>query len=283
MKCKDPNLTPSGLRGFFPPLGPTGKGNILSAPPWCFSTRVMGIEFEVDEAAMRSALLPPFELSKTEPNKALLWFGDWLMIPEDDPDLLVRHPEMCFYTESQLILRCSYEGEESFASRWLWVDNEAASWAGTWMGFPKKRGTTNLSYNKSVQYAVNGALKPFGAGTTLGAKTVAHGETIMRGRMTLDRPATPEDNIAVLPFVLIRHLPALDDDATEPICHQIVTITDELTGIDNMWVGKDAQLEFYDSDLEEIMPFAPKKVLRSYYMEAGFRHTGTKTLYDYLK
>ena len=50
-----------------------------------------------------------------------------------------------------------------------------------------------------------------------------------------------------------------------------------------MWVGKDAQLEFYDSDLEEIMPFAPKKVLRSYYMEAGFRHTGTKTLYDYLK
>ena len=283
MNVKDPNLTPSGLRGFFPPIGPTGKGNICAAPPYCFSTRVMGIEFEVDPEAMKSAILPPFEISDTDPNTVLIWFGDWLFVPENDTDLLVRHPEQCMYTATQRILRCKLDGEEKLSSRWLWVDNEAALWLGQWMGFPKKTGTTHLSYNKSINYNVNGALKPFGEGTVLGAKTVAHGENIMKARMTLDRPATPEDNIQVLPFALYRHLPALDDDATEPICHQIVTITDQLTGIDNMWVGKNAEIEFFDSDLEEIMPFAPKKVTKSYYMEAGFRHTGTKTLYDFLK
>lgn len=284
MNVKDPNLTPSGLRGYFPPLGPTGKGNIFSAPPYDFSTRVFGIEFEVDEEAMKSALLPPFELSKTEPTKALLWFGDWLFVPEDDPDLLYRHPEMCMYNEAQLILRCNFQGTEGFASRWLWVSNEAAIWIGQWMGFPKKYGETHLSFNKSVNYKVNGMLDEFyKEGTKLGAKTVCKGTTILKARATMDRPATPEDGIEVLPFILMRHLPHLDDDATEPICHQIVTITDELTGIDNMWLCKDPELEFFDSEFEEIMPFAPKKLLKSYYMEAGFRHTGTKTLYDFLK
>ena len=75
MNVKDPNLTPSGLRGYFPPLGPTGKGNIFSAPPYDFSTRVFGIEFEVDEEAMNEALDDAYTIKHRVNERALAYNG----------------------------------------------------------------------------------------------------------------------------------------------------------------------------------------------------------------
>lgn len=284
MNKRDPNLTPSGLRGFFQPVGPTGRGSILQAPPWYLTARIMRIEYEIDEAAARSILLPPLELSDTEPTTAMVWFGDWTIVPADDTDLLYRHPDRCFYNETQMVIRCKFKGQEGISSRWLWVDTETGLYPGQFMGFPQKLGNTYLTFNRSVTDKLNEAVgaRPFGTGSRLAAKTVAHGETLMRGGMTLDHLATSEDGISFPPFFLLLHWPSLDENSSLPMVHQITTINDKVT-VGDVWVGKDAYLEFYDSDLEEYMPFAPKKVLRSSYMEVGFIHTGITVLYDYLK
>jgi acetoacetate decarboxylase len=243
----------------------------------------MAIKFEADADAVRASLPKPLELSKDEPTTCMLWFGDWLVIPAENPDLLVRHPDRCMYTEAQLIVRCSYKGTEGICPRYLWVDTDVAMLSGNFMGFPKKLGYTHLSYNKSKIFGLIKDREPFGAGTRIGARTFSHAEGLMYGAITLDRPMEEAD-FGQYPFLMIVHFPTLDVEATKPMAHQLVGIPDEeVTGVGERWIGKDAELEFYPSELEEHMMLAPKRIIGSYYQELGLRHNGIRVLYDFLK
>jgi hypothetical protein len=71
----------------------------------------MRIDYEIDDAAARSVLLPPLEPSNTEPTTAMLWFGDWMFVPGGDPDLLVRHPDRCLMNRSFEAQKHSNVGE----------------------------------------------------------------------------------------------------------------------------------------------------------------------------
>ena len=140
--------------GYSYPLTPTGKGNLLCAPPWHFAASEMVIRYQADPEMVRQFLPYPLEPSRTNPGGCILHMCSYVSRNEN-ADHLVDMPMLCNYNETYLEIRGNYRGEECKHFAYYWVDRDYSILRGWVAGLPKKYGETSCTFEKIHLFQLN--------------------------------------------------------------------------------------------------------------------------------
>lgn len=260
--------------GFSYPLTPTGKGNVLCAPPWHFACSEMVIRYQANPNEVKRFLPYPLEPSKTNPGGCILHMCSYVSLNEKD-NHMVDLPERCNYTETYLEIRANYRGQECKHFAYYWVDKDYSILRGWLAGLPKKHGETSCTFEKIHLFKLNPHFPQFGNGLRIGAVCGAHMEKMISGSIVLDEKIDPDtmDPEMRLPcrnrFMYPDGMVGAQERAVERITH---TCMDVWYG--DVWRGKDETLEFYPSVAEEHDLLKPVSVTESYYMDYAFTTYG---------
>ncbi len=260
--------------GYSYPLTPSGKGNLLCAPPWHFAASEMVIRYQADPEMVRQFLPYPLEPSRTNPGGCILHMCSYVSRNEN-ADHLVDMPMLCNYNETYLEIRGNYRGEECKHFAYYWVDRDYSILRGWVDGLPKKYGETSCTFEKIHLFQLNPHFPQFGEGFRMGAVCSAHMEKMMAGSIALDRKIDPDEmdpemrlpcrNLMMYPDGKVGY----DRRAVARITH---TCMDVWYG--DVWKGKDEALEFFPSVAEEHDLLKPISITDSYYMNYAFTTYG---------
>ncbi|QIQ01263.1 acetoacetate decarboxylase family protein [Streptomyces liangshanensis] len=125
------------LQGYFPPLSPSGKSGLVSAPPWHYAGDALGIRFRADPDAAAATLPPGLAVDPDSPGGATALFMDWQFSSEDQTYL----DPVSQYREFLLLVDATWQGTPVSWCPYIYVDNDASLARGWVQGFPKKMGT----------------------------------------------------------------------------------------------------------------------------------------------
>ena len=260
--------------GYSYPLTPTGKGNLLCAPPWHFVASEMVIRYQADPEQVKRFLPAPLEPSKTNPGGCILHMCSYVSRNEN-ADHLVDLPELCNYTETYLEIRGNYRGTECKHFAYYWVDRDYSILRGWVAGLPKKFGNTSCTFEKIHLFQLNPHFPQFGENFRMVAVCSAHMEKLISGSIALDKKIDPDDidpemrlpcrNLMMYPDGKVGYT----DRAVARITH---TCMDVWYG--DVWKGKDEELTYFPSVAEEHDLLKPLKIEDSYYMNYAFTTYG---------
>ncbi|WP_433655171.1 acetoacetate decarboxylase family protein [Nocardia sp. CA-128927] len=133
--------------GYAYPLSPTGKASLLSPPPWHFSGLVALAEYVLDPEQIQPFLPPGAVATAAGPNAAAV-FSRWQCTAADGVDL--ARPSSSSFTEFQILLACSYQGQEYARCPFAWVDSAVSMARGWIQGMPKKIGDVAMTHELGI-------------------------------------------------------------------------------------------------------------------------------------
>jgi acetoacetate decarboxylase len=266
---------PRMLKGFTVPKSPFGQAALTPAPPWHYSSDVVGVEFSTDPAAAAATLPEGLSPDPKSNGHAVMMFLDWQFTAQDDEFL---DPARYQYREAFVLLDAMYRETPVMWCPYIYVDNDAALARGWTQGFPKKLGS--IFQTRSFA-AASPAAAPVAPGSRFGASLSAHGERLAQACVTLRKPVENGLSLLTRPTVLLRYFPRLAAGYQDkPAVNELaMSITDNLT-VANAWIGE-AELNLPEAQGEELHALAPSRIALGFRYSLSYSVTDLKILEDH--
>lgn len=256
------------LKGWSLPQSATGRSATLPPPPWHYSGEIIAVDFLADPE--RVAELSPPGFTPQGDGACTFFFADWCSAADADPRVQ-EDPARGQYKEAYVVFVGTFGGKPMGRVPYIWVDNELSLIRGLVQGFPKKMG--EIFMTRPVEIGRGGSRKATGG--QFAAHVSAVGRRIATASVRLDGEATGALPTGLRPLLHTRLWPSLDGD--RPAVHEFSTVA--VTDIANgpLWQGA-AELEFGESDFEELHLLAPRSVGRGWVYSTAFSVTGGQSL-----
>ncbi|MHB8245005.1 MAG: acetoacetate decarboxylase family protein [Acidimicrobiales bacterium] len=260
------------LNGFLFPRTATGRASLLPSPPWHYSGDLLTVEYRTDPAAIAELLPDPLELphEAEDPGAVALVFADWQSCSNSFEEVV--DPVRLQYKEAFFVVRCRYREELWSRCIYIWVDKDFALARGHLQGYPKKLGSIHLTRPVSVGRA-GPRLEP---GGRFGATLAACDRRLADARFTITGPSGTTGFVNALPMLHHRWVPRIECDGTDSLA-EIVTMSGVDVELGPAFRG-DAELELFDSPLEELRRIAPREIIGGYWRSVGTTFAGGTTL-----
>ncbi len=259
--------------GFIFPRTPTGRASILPPPPWHYSGNLLTIEYRTDPDRVIELLPEPMEPAEDPGAVALVW-ADWQSCGDSFEELL--DPVRAQYLEVFFVIRGVFEGETYSRCAYIWVDSDFSMVRGHFQGYPKKLGSIHMT--RPVGYGKAGPrLAP---GGRLGATLAAYDRRLAEARFTITGTSDTGGFVNAHAMAHTRFMPAIEGPDAPPSMHELVTMKTTDVEAGPIYVG-DAELELFESPVEEFHHLAPREMLGAYYRQVGATFTGGTTLHTY--
>jgi len=267
------------LKGYSYPLTPAGKSSVVGDFPWHYGTEYLNILYRTDPEVIASYLPYPLKPGP-EPDLAYVAFSRWWSVWEDQKEMASVNPERTQYKEAAIWTGCTFEETQGQICLHIWVDNDFSMARGWFMGFPKKLGEVYLT----DYHPLNPAMPKMGVGARLKGIAAAHGERLFEGSMEITGKCSPGElpRPMGLPLLHIRHFPSIVKDAPPTVLELVSLGAEDYRYGENIWTGK-GDLKFFNSEIEEHFPLAPREVLGAWHYNSGYTFPGGKVLFDWLK
>ncbi len=260
------------LNGFLFPRTATGRASLLPAPPWHYSGDLLTIEYRTDPMAVAELLPDPLELphADEDPGAVALVFADWQSCSDSFEEIV--DPVRLQYKEAFFVVRCRYRGKLWSRCIYIWVDKDFALARGQLQGYPKKLGSIHLTRPVTVGKA-GPRLEP---GGLFGATLAASDRRLADARFTITGSSDTAGFVNDLPMLHHRWAPRIECDGTDSIA-EIVTMRGVDVELGPAFRGR-AELELFDSPLEELGRVAPREMIAGYWQSVGTTFVGGTTL-----
>ena len=260
------------LKGYTVPRSPRGLAAATPAPPWHYSSDIIGVEYWTDPKATE-ALLPP-GLSpdpKTNGHAALL-FLDWQFTAQNE-ELL--DPARYQYREAFILIDAVWRDTPVAFCPFIYVDNDAALARGWAQGFPKRIGSV---FQTRSFAAPSAAAAPLGHGSRFAGSLSAHGVRLAEARVKLEAPEPDATKIFNRPTVNLRYFPRLAaGEQDKPAVNELVmSITDDLRIVE-MWTGP-GEIHLPEVAGEEMHMLAPVRTGLGFRCSMSYSVTDLRTL-----
>jgi|GEM_PF-295505 len=276
-KLEVPNLE----GGYFYPLSPNEKANVLGAPPYHFCGEEIVFAYQADPEEVKKFLPYPFEPSVENPGGCVLHINSYVSKTAEDDALLYELPERCNYTETYLECRCRFQGKETKIYVYFWVDKDFSMLRGWLQASPKKFGETHVTFEKRHLFDMNPYFPQFGEGFEIGGVCSAHQEKVVTAYCKLDKQIKAEE---MHPDVLMgTHglfiYPDFKMGYTGRSINKVIhCVTDTWYG--DVWKCKEPKIEYFKSIVEEHDLLKPISIDAAYYYTLGFTIYGHVVDYD---
>ena len=99
---------------------------------------------------------------------------------------------------------------------------------------------------------------------------------MVEAQFTITGPSDDAGFVNALPMVHHRFMPAIESDGTDSLA-ELVTIRGYDTEIGPAFTGE-AEIEFFDSPVEELTRLAPREMIAGYWRNVGTSWNGGTTL-----
>jgi len=263
----------SDLRGFLPPLTPSGSSALVPEMPWHYSGTLLTVEYRTDVEKVRALLPDDLELADEDPGAVALIWADWQSCSDGGAELL--DPSRSQYLETFAVVRCKFEGKTYSRCVLIWVTKDFAIGRGWYQGYPKKFGSIWVTriFNRGK------ASPRLTAGAKLGATLAAYDHRLASAVVTLREPATTNGFVNSLPMLHHRLMPSIQSGAGLSL-DQVVTMSGIDADLGEPWVGE-AELILNDSQWDELASVLPvREIIAGYYREVGVTFAGGTLLKD---
>jgi acetoacetate decarboxylase len=260
------------MEGLSYPRTATGRSSILPPLPWHYSGDLLTVEYRTDPDAVRRLL--PDELSlphdDEDPGAIAFIFADWQACSDDGREL--DDPIRLQYKEAFVVARCRWRDELWSRCLFIWVDKDFAMVRGQLQGYPKKLGSVQLS--RPVTVGRGGPrLEP---GGRFAATVAAYDRRLAWAAVTLTGRSATNGFVNGLPMLHDRFVPRIEGDGTDSM-RELVTMRGRDVELSEPWAGT-AELELYDSPVEELLAIAPREIIGGYWRSVGSTFAGGTTL-----
>lgn len=245
------------MEGFLFPRSSTGRSSLLPSPPWHYSGEMLTVEYRTDPARVAELLPRGLEPHPEDPGAVAVVWADWQSCGPDFREL--SEPERAQYKEVLVVVRCLWDDREWSRCVYIWVDKDFAMVRGYHQGYPKKLG--DIWMTRSV--TIGKAGPRLEEGGAFGATLSGSGRRLAQARLTLTEPAGRPGSVNSLPMLHHRHWPAIESDGTDAI-EELVTMRGYDAEIADVWAAE-AELELWESPLEELADLAPVEMIGGYY------------------
>ncbi|GAA2228907.1 acetoacetate decarboxylase family protein [Herbiconiux moechotypicola] len=253
----DPALSATGLRGFTLPLSPSGRTSLFPPPPWDYSAEMLVVDFTADRERLARYL--PTGLVPTAEGGASFGFGRWSAGADADPRMKAD-PARGQHDEAYLLIHAMMGEKKVGFLAFSWVSTELSQIRGLVQGFPKKLGAAYIS--RPVELGRGGPQRQ--PGHTLHAHVNSMNRRLATASVKLDT-AEPEGFVpppATIPHLYLRMFPTLAP-AESPVL-ELSTLTLRDVEVGSAYSG-DAELEFGESEYEELAELGPIQAGRGYH------------------
>ena len=244
--------------------------SLVPEPPWHYSGDMLTVEFRADPAAVAELLPEPLYPAEEDPGAVAVVWADWQSCSDGFGELF--DPERAQYKECFVVVRCRYRGQHYSRCVYIWVDKDFAMVRGHVQGYPKKLGDIWVTRPVTVGRA-GPRLEP---GGRFGATCSATGRRLVEAQFTITGPSDDAGFVNALPMVHHRFMPAIESDGTDSLA-ELVTMRGYDTEIGPAFTGE-AEIEFFDSPVEELTRLAPLEMIAGYWRNLGTSWNGGTTL-----
>jgi acetoacetate decarboxylase len=256
------------LQGWSLPLSPGGLASLVPPPPWHFSGEAIGVDFQGDPEAMAAVL--PAGLEPTEDGSASFVFCDWSSSADADPRVSAD-PARGQYKEAYVAVHATLDGQRVARVPYIWVDNDLSFARGHIQGFPKKCGT--IAMTKAVRVGKGGPHRTSGSAFRAHVAGLGQRLAVANVRLSEEAEAGFIPKAMRLPVWHTRLVPDLAGGAplVQDLARNIVTDF----AVADVWAG-DAELEFYESEFEELAALRPRRILGGFTCAVAFTIVGAE-------
>jgi len=197
-------------------------------------------------------------------------FIDWSSSADADPRI-AADPARGQYKEAYVEVHALLDDVKVARVPYIWVDSDLSLARGHIQGFPKKAGIIAIS--RAVTVGRGGPkVEP---GATFAGHVASLGRQLARGSLVLDAPAAagfiPKG--MRLPIWHTRLVPDLAGGP--PLVHDMARNLLADFAIADVWTGR-GELEFYESDFEELAALQPIEVTGGFRCSIAFTITGAE-------
>jgi hypothetical protein len=237
------------LRGFAPPLTPSGRSALMPPPPWHYAGWIASTEYELDPQVAATFLPQGFGEAT---GRAAFHAVEW-QATSDGSELL--DPIYAQYRECFVVLEAIREGAPVNFLPLIWVDQDIAMVRGLLQGLPKKLASVWITRSYDLDHP---AAAPLRAGTRLAATLAVKDRRIADLHLTLTDErgawlglfARPTFGLLVTPTVVEGEAPApprlvrMLAVVTHGLCQRAI-----------------AELHYYESPRDELAALVPTRVI----------------------
>jgi acetoacetate decarboxylase len=257
----------SELRGFIPPLTPTGHSALVPPMPWHYSGALLTVEYRTNPANVRALLPADVDLAPEDPGAVALIWADWQSCSDGGAELL--DPTRSQYLEAFVVVRCQYQGKTYSRCVLIWVTTDFAIARGWFQGYPKKLG--RIAMTRAMNHGK--AAPRVAAGAKFGASLAAYDHRLASAVVTLREPSPTNGFVNGLPMLHHRIMPSVEAGGGLSL-NEVVTMSGVDADLGQPWVG-DAELHLSDSQWDELSSVLPvDEVIAGYYREVGVTFAG---------
>jgi acetoacetate decarboxylase len=260
------------MEGLSFPRTTTGRASILPPLPWHYSGDLLTVEYRTDPAAIRGLLPDDLALphDDEDPGAVAFIWADWQACSDDGREL--DDPIRLQYKEAFVVARCRWHDQLWSRCLFIWVDKDFALVRGHFQGYPKKLGSVQMS--RPVTVGRGGPRLE--AGGRFAGTLAAYDRRLARAAVTLRETADSNGFVNGLPMLHHRSLSRIEGDGTNSF-EELVTMRGRDVEVSQAWCG-DAELELFDSPVEELVTIAPREIIGGYWRSVGTTFAGGETL-----
>lgn len=237
------------LRGFVPPLTPSGRSSLLPAPPWHYAGWVASVEYELD-ATVAATFLPEGFGEAT--GRAAFHAADW-QATTDGSELL--DPAYSQYRESFVVIEAVRDGAAVNFLPLIWVDQDISLVRGVLQGLPKKLASIWITRTYGLDHP---AAAPLHAGTRLGATLAVKDRRLADLRLTLTGEPGSRLGLFARPTFGLLAMPTVIQGDPQP-GPRLVRMSAAATHGD--YHRATAELDYHEHPREELADLAPARIL----------------------
>lgn len=254
------------------PRTATGRASLLPPPPWHYSGDLLTVEYRTDPAAVAELLPEPLEPPRDDEDPGAVAFvvADWQSCSDTFEEVL--DPVRLQYKEAFFVVRCRYRDQLWSRCVYIWVDKDFAMVRGHLQGYPKKLGSVHLTRPVTVGRA-GPRLEP---GGRFGATLAAYDRRLAAARFTIAGFSDGAGFVNALPMLHHRFLPRIEADGRDSFT-ELVTMRGADVELGPAFSGE-AELELFDSPVEELGRIAPREMIGGYWRSVGTTFAGGTTL-----
>ena len=216
------------------------------------------------------AAVVPAPMTALADGSATFVFIDWSSSADSDPRV-AADPARGQYKEAYVEVHAALDDTKVARVPYIWVDKDLSLARGHIQGFPKKLGT--IAITRPVSAGRGGPRVEAGAAFT--GHVASLGRQLARGTVTLVEPSPPGfiPRAMRLPIWHTRLVPDLGGG--DPLVYDLAR--NQLTDFEiaDAWQGR-GQLEFYESDFEELAALQPLEITGGFRCSIAFTITGAE-------
>lgn len=221
---------------------------------------MLTVEYRTDPDRVIELLPDPLEPADDPGAVAVVW-ADWQSASDTFEELL--DPVRSQYMECFFVVRAKYKSETYSRCVYIWVDKDFALYRGQHQGYPKKLGEIHVTRPVTIGRA-GPRLEP---GGRFGATLTSAGRRLIEASFTITGTSEDAGFVNALPMLHSRWMPAIETDDTQSM-DELVTMRGYDGEVGPTFSG-DAEIDLFDSPLEELTKLEPIEMIGGYWRSVG--------------